>query len=74
MAPTPWGQGDFSKQVEIRSNDECGDLADSFNQMTSNLQTSRQQIEETVKELEVARNAAEASNRAKIGRASCRER
>jgi two-component system NtrC family sensor kinase len=42
------GQGDFSKRVEIRSNDECGELAEVFNQMTSNLKASREELEMTV--------------------------
>jgi len=46
------GQGDFSRRVEVLSNDECGELADAFNQMTSNLQTSRSELEKTVVELQ----------------------
>ena len=42
------GKGDFSKRVEVKSGDECGELAWVFNQMTENLQRSRQQLEQTV--------------------------
>jgi signal transduction histidine kinase len=39
------GRGDFSRRVPVASNDECGELAETFNQMTANLQTSRQELE-----------------------------
>ena len=42
------GQGDFSRRVEVRSQDECGQLARVFNRMTENLQQSREQLELTV--------------------------
>jgi signal transduction histidine kinase len=42
------GQGDFSRRVDVRSGDECGELAWLFNQMTENLQRSREQLERTV--------------------------
>ncbi len=42
------GQGDFSRRVEVRSRDECGELAGVFNQMTLNLRNSREQLEATV--------------------------
>lgn len=42
------GRGDFSRRVEVQSSDECGELAEVFNQMTSNLKTSREQLEKTV--------------------------
>lgn len=45
------GQGDFSRRVEVRYQDECGDLALAFNQMTENLRQSRAQLEETVQRL-----------------------
>lgn len=45
------GSGDFSRRVEVRSRDECGELAQVFNRMTENLQTSRQQLESTVDRL-----------------------
>jgi two-component system, NtrC family, sensor kinase len=45
------GRGDFSRRVEIRSEDECGELARVFNQMTENLKNSREQLEMTVETL-----------------------
>ena len=42
------GRGDFSRRVPVRSQDECGELARVFNQMTENLKTSREQLETTV--------------------------
>lgn len=45
------GRGDFSKRVEVRSRDECGQLAQVFNQMTENLKQSREQLELTVDSL-----------------------
>ena len=46
------GQGDFSRRVQVQSYDECGELAVVFNQMTTNLLTSRAQLEETVMTLQ----------------------
>ena len=45
------GRGDFSRRVEVQSSDECGELANVFNQMTSNLKASREQLEKTVETL-----------------------
>ena len=45
------GRGDFSRRVAVRGNDECGELAKVFNQMTENLQGSRAQLEQTVETL-----------------------
>lgn len=42
------GRGDFSRRVERFSDDECGDLAQTFNQMTENLQSSRAELEKAV--------------------------
>ncbi len=42
------GRGDFSRRVTIRYEDECGELAHVFNQMTERLKTSREQLEMTV--------------------------
>jgi two-component system, NtrC family, sensor kinase len=42
------GRGDFSHRVEVRSEDECGELARVFNQMTHNLKNSLEQLETTV--------------------------
>jgi two-component system NtrC family sensor kinase len=45
------GRGDFSRRVEVQSSDECGELANVFNQMTSNLKASREELEKTVETL-----------------------
>ena len=42
------GRGDFSRHVEVVSNDECGELAQVFNQMTENVKRSREELERTV--------------------------
>jgi two-component system NtrC family sensor kinase len=45
------GRGDLARRVPVRSRDECGELAAVFNQMTENVQQSRQEIEKTVEDL-----------------------
>lgn len=45
------GRGDFSRRITRFSNDECGDLAVAFNQMTANLRGSREELEKTVETL-----------------------
>jgi two-component system NtrC family sensor kinase len=45
------GRGDFSRRVERFSNDEVGDLAQTFNRMTVNLRSSRSELETTVETL-----------------------
>jgi signal transduction histidine kinase/CheY-like chemotaxis protein len=45
------GRGDFSRRVEVVTRDECGELAGVFNQMTTNLKSSREQLEKTVETL-----------------------
>jgi two-component system, NtrC family, sensor kinase len=45
------GRGDFSRRVKVHYEDECGELAHVFNQMTENLKNSREQLEETVETL-----------------------
>jgi len=45
------GKGDFSRRVEVTSNDECGELAVVFNRMTENLTASQAEIQETMKTL-----------------------
>jgi len=45
------GQGDYSRRVAVRSQDECGELALVFNQMTENIKSSREQLETTVETL-----------------------
>ena len=42
------GRGDFTRRIEVASNDECGDLANAFNGMTANLQSSRAELETAV--------------------------
>jgi signal transduction histidine kinase len=45
------GRGDFSRKIQKFSNDECGELAEEFNRMTTNLQSSRAELEKTVSTL-----------------------
>jgi signal transduction histidine kinase/CheY-like chemotaxis protein len=45
------GRGDFSRRVEVKTSDECGELAWVFNQMTENVQRSREQLEQSVHSL-----------------------
>ncbi|HTD65064.1 MAG TPA: HAMP domain-containing sensor histidine kinase, partial [Candidatus Limnocylindria bacterium] len=49
------GRGDFTHRVNVTSHDECGELARVFNQMTENVQASRQKLEESVTRLENTR-------------------
>lgn len=46
------GEGSFDCRVDIRSRDEVGELAASFNQMTARLQAAYEKIREHQKELE----------------------
>lgn len=46
------GEGKFDCRVDIRSRDEVGELAVSFNQMTARLQAAYEKIQEHQKELE----------------------
>jgi two-component system NtrC family sensor kinase len=45
------GRGELEHKVEVNSNDECGELAETFNEMTSNLRASRAELEKTVESL-----------------------
>jgi signal transduction histidine kinase/CheY-like chemotaxis protein len=45
------GQGDFSRRVEVQSQDEYGELATVFNNMVENLKASRAEVEETLQTL-----------------------
>jgi signal transduction histidine kinase len=42
------GSGDFTQRIHIASNDEFGQLGQSFNQMTRNLQQSHAELQKTV--------------------------
>ena len=64
--------GDLSQPVDIRSSDELATLGEHFNQMTATLQQTMAQMEGEIEErkraqteLEAAKEAAEAANRAK---------
>jgi two-component system NtrC family sensor kinase len=50
------GRGDFSRRVEVASQDECGDLASAFNQMTDNLRASHADLEKTVETLKTTQH------------------
>ena len=45
------GRGDFSQRVTVRTSDEVGQLAQAFNQMTKNLQTSHAELRKTLQTL-----------------------
>jgi signal transduction histidine kinase/ActR/RegA family two-component response regulator len=45
------GRGDFSRRVEVESNDECGELATSFNRMTENLKSSQAEVQNAMQSL-----------------------
>jgi two-component system, NtrC family, sensor kinase len=45
------GRGDFSKRVKIETQDEFGELAHAFNQMTGNIEQSQSQLKQTVETL-----------------------
>jgi two-component system, NtrC family, sensor kinase len=45
------GRGDFSRRIEISSGDEIGELAQAFNHMTSNLQSSRAELERAMQQV-----------------------
>jgi len=45
------GRGDFSRRIEAFSNDECGELAEAFNRMTSSLQSSRAELERAMQQV-----------------------
>ncbi|HEU5395980.1 MAG TPA: ATP-binding protein, partial [Verrucomicrobiae bacterium] len=42
------GRGDYSHRVPVRSQDECGELAAVFNDMTQNIQKSRADLEQSI--------------------------
>lgn len=45
-ASKKWGQGDFSEKVHVSTNDEIGQLANAFNQMTDSLDAADKQKQE----------------------------
>jgi signal transduction histidine kinase/CheY-like chemotaxis protein len=45
------GRGDFSRRVPVRSGDECGELAKTFNRMTENVEQAQAQLKQTVETL-----------------------
>ncbi|HEX4350683.1 MAG TPA: ATP-binding protein, partial [Verrucomicrobiae bacterium] len=50
------GRGDYSARVEVASQDEFGELATAFNQMTENIQVSNQELEKTVTTLKATQH------------------
>lgn len=45
------GRGDFSRRIDRFSNDECGDLSEAFNRMTTNLHSSRSELETAMQQV-----------------------
>ncbi len=58
-------QGNLDSSILVQGNDELGDLEKSFNQMTADLKRYAESLEQTNRELALAKDAAEAANRAK---------
>jgi signal transduction histidine kinase len=56
------GNGDLSKRAKVKSTDEIGELATSFNQMTENLEKSRDEIQQQNQKLEVINEELRVSN------------
>ena len=50
------GRGDYTRRVEVKSSDECGELAGVFNQMTENIQASRRELEKAVETLKATQH------------------
>jgi signal transduction histidine kinase len=57
--------GEYSRRVRVTGRDEIGRLGESFNQMASQIDVSRRELEERVQDARRAREEAEAANRAK---------
>lgn len=57
--------GEYTRRVQETGRDEIGRLAESFNQMASQIDASRRQLEAGVQDARRAREEAEAANRAK---------
>ena len=58
-------RGDEARRVEVEGSDEIGRLAASFNQMASEVASSRRELERRIGEAEQARAEAERASRAK---------
>lgn len=56
--------GDFAQRVNIKSKDELGELADSFNTMASNLQNSQEEIRSQNEELKKSNEELQLTNEA----------
>ncbi|VVB59569.1 Methanogenesis regulatory histidine kinase FilI [uncultured archaeon] len=54
------GKGNLNMRIDIKSNDELGILAASFNQMTASLKNSRKDLEDKAGELEKSKKELEA--------------
>ncbi len=54
-------KGDLTKRAEVKSKDEIGELATSFNQMTDEIQKRNEQLEATNEELRAANEELQAS-------------
>lgn len=55
------GEGDLTKELSVKTQDEIGDLADTFNKMLANLRTMIQQITLTSEQITVSSEALTAS-------------
>ncbi|MGQ0715311.1 MAG: sensor histidine kinase [Gemmatimonadaceae bacterium] len=58
-------RGDYARRVDAKGRDEIARLGLAFNQMASQIDESRQALEERVRDARRAREEAEAANRAK---------
>ena len=58
-------KGEYTRRVQVTGRDEIGRLAESFNQMASQIDASRRELEAGVQDARRAREEAEAANRAK---------
>jgi signal transduction histidine kinase/ActR/RegA family two-component response regulator len=68
------GSGQFGQRIAVRHDDELGDLARAFNEMSDRLSSAHSQLTQANQELarrheelQIARDAAEAASRAKSG-------
>jgi signal transduction histidine kinase len=57
--------GEYTRRVQVAGRDEIGRLGESFNQMASQIDASRRELEAGVEDARRAREEAEAANRAK---------